>query len=152
MRSGKKSFCIVCVANFCRSPVVECLLNERFRDKYEFFSAGISPISIPSMDSRSLRFLREHNISHGLHTPKKINLKMLRYFDKFLAVDFYVLNQLNVTYPQYKEKFSSLTAQFNDKNIIDPYKFEDNEYKIVMNIIKSVVENIDLEEYFNNHN
>ena len=70
-----------------------------------FFSAGISPISQPSMDARSLKFLQDENVNHDFHTPKKINIKMLNYFDKFLAVDFYVLNQLNISYPKYKHKF-----------------------------------------------
>ena len=71
---------------------------------------------------------------------------MLNYFDKFLAVDFYVLNQLNITYPKYRHKFFSLTSQFNDVNIIDPYKFQADEYSRTMNDIKHVVENINLEE------
>lgn len=143
----KKSFCIVCIANYCRSPVVENLLNNRFEEKYEFFSAGISPISQPNMDPRSLEFLKENNVNHGLHTPKKINNKMLNYFDRFLAVDFYVLNQLNITYPKYRNKFLSLTSQFSDINIIDPYHFQADEYTRTMNDIKFVSDNINLEEF-----
>ena len=142
----KKSFCIICVANYCRSPVVENFLKKRFGNKYEFFSAGLSPISQPNMDLRSLEFLKENNVNHSFHTPKKINKKMLNYFDKFLAVDFYVLSQLNITYPKYRHKFFSLTSQFSDVNIIDPYKFQADEYSRTMNDIKYVVENINLEE------
>jgi protein-tyrosine-phosphatase len=141
-----KSFCIVCFANYCRSPVVENLLNKRFKNNYEFFSAGISPLSQPSMDPRSLKFLKENNVYHSFHNPKKINNQMLNYFDKFLAVDFYILNLLNKNYPKYKHKFFSLTMQSKDINIIDPYMFEDDEYFKTMNNIKSVVEKINLEE------
>ena len=146
MASNKKSFCIVCIANYCRSPVVENFLKKRFRHKYEFFSAGIAPISLPNMDPRSLEFLKENNVNHNFHTPKKINKKMLVYFDKFLAVDFYVLNQLNIAFPKYKHKFRSLTAQFSDINIIDPYQFELDQYKKIMADIKHVSEEINLEE------
>lgn len=145
MKTINRSFCIVCIANYCRSPVVENFLKDRFKDKYEFFSAGISPISMPNMDPRSLNFLKENNINHALHTPKKINKKMLNYFDKFLAVDFYVLNRLNILYPKYKNKFLSMTSQFKDINIIDPYQFKDDEYIKTMNDIKYVSENINLE-------
>lgn len=144
----KKSFCIICVANYCRSPVAENLLKQRFEHKYEFFSAGLSPIAQPNMDPRSLEFLKENNINCGLHTPKKINKKMLNYFDKFLAVDLYVLNQLNTMYPKYRHKFLSLTMQFSDVNIIDPYQFHANEYTRTMNDIKYVAEKINLEEFF----
>ena len=142
----KKSFCIVCIANYCRSPVVENLLKKRFGNKFEFFSAGISPISLPSMDPRSLEFLKENNVSHSFHTPKKINKKMLTYFDKFFAVDFYVLNQLNKTYPKYRHKFLSLTSQFDNLNIIDPYQLKDKEYLKTMKDIKHIVERINLDD------
>ena len=147
MSTPKKSFCVVCIANYCRSPVVENLLKKRFRDEYEFFSAGISPIALPSMDPRSMKFLQENNIDFNLHTPKKINKNMLNYFDAFLVVDFYVLNQLNITYPKYKYKFRSLTMQFQDVNIVDPYQLNDEEYLRVMTDIKFVAEKINLEEF-----
>ena len=146
METTKKSFCIVCIANYCRSPVVENLLKKRFGDKYEFFSAGIAPMSQPNMDPRSIEFLNENNINHELHTPKKINHKMMDYFDKFLAVDFLVLNQLNMRFPKFKSKFRSLTAQFSDRNIVDPYQLQHDEYTKVMNDIKHIAEKINLEE------
>ncbi len=147
MATTAKSFCIVCIANYCRSPVVENFLKKRFGTKYEFFSAGISPIALPNMDPRSLKFLQENQIKHNFHTPKKISGKMLDYFDKFLAVDFYVLNQLNITYPKFMDKFCSLTSQFSEINIIDPYQFQNEEYMKTMNDIKHVVERIDLEDF-----
>ena len=146
MERKKKSFCIVCIANYCRSPVAENLLKKRFKDKYEYFSAGISPISMPNMDPRSLDFLKENNVEHNFHVPKKISNKMLNYFNKFLAVDPYVLNQMNIFYPNYRQKFFSLTAQFKDINIIDPYRFQGDGYLKVMNDIKHVVQEINLEE------
>tara|TARA_B100000927_G_scaffold248559_1_gene212239 strand:+ start:599 stop:1042 length:444 start_codon:yes stop_codon:yes gene_type:complete len=143
---NSKSFCVVCVANYCRSPVAENLLKKRFGHDYEFFSAGIFPISQPNMDARSLAFLKENNVNHDFHTPKKVNKKMLNYFDKFLAIDFYVLNQLNIAYPKYKNKFQSITKQFQDINILDPYRLQADEYLKIMNDIKHVSENINLEE------
>lgn len=141
----RKSFCIVCIANYCRSPVVENLLKKRFNDNYEFFSAGISPISQPSMDPRSLEFLNENDANFNFHIPKRLNKKMFDYFDKILAVDSYVLNKLNTKYPKYRHKLLSLTSQFSDINIIDPYHSQKNEYNKIMNDIKYVVENINLE-------
>jgi len=142
----KKSFCIVCIANYCRSPVAENLLKKRFDNQYEFFSAGISPLSMPNMDQRSLKFLNDNNVNHDFHTPKKINKKMLDYFDKFLAVDFYILNQLNIRYPKYKNKFLLFTSQFSDINITDPYRLEPDEYLQTMNNIKFVTERINLQD------
>lgn len=146
MAVRRKRFCIVCIANYCRSPVAENLLRLRFDNQYEFFSAGISPIALPNMDPRSLKFLKDNNVNSGFHTPKKINTKMLNYFDKFLAVDFYVLNQLNITYPGYRNKFLSLTSQFSDINIIDPYRLQPDDYMKTMNDIRYIAEKIDLEK------
>lgn len=146
MTEKKKSFCVVCIANYCRSPVVENFLKSRYAGKYEFFSAGISPISMPGMDPRSLKFLKDNNIKYSLHTPKKINMKMLNYFDKFLAVDFYVLNQLNIIYPKFKNKFFLLTTQFDDISIVDPYMLKADEYLKTMNNIKYVSKKIILEK------
>ena len=140
----RKSFCIVCIANYCRSPVIEIFLKKRFVNEYEFFSAGIAPISLPSMDPRSLDFLKQNNIVHPFHNPKKINKKMLSYFDYFFAVDPFVLNELNRNYQKYKYKFKLLTFQFNDINLIDPYRLQNDEYIKVMNNIKYVSENIRL--------
>ena len=134
------------MANYCRSPVAENILKKRFHLKYEFFSAGVSPIALPNMDPRSLEFLKNNDISHDFHIPKKINKKMLSYFDKFLAVDLYVLNQLNIMHPKFKDKFQSLTMQFDEINIIDPYNFKANEYIRTMEDIKYVAEKINLEE------
>lgn len=146
MTEHRKSFCVVCIANYCRSPVAENFFKKRFGDKYEFFSAGILPLTSPNMDQRSLKFLKDNHIDCNFHTPKKINKKMLNYFDKFLAVDFYVLNQLNVIYPKYKHKFYSLSAQHSDIHILDPYHFNENEYLKIMNDIKYVVNSINLED------
>ena len=101
------------------------------------------------MDPRSLKFLQEEKIKHNFHTPKNINKRMLNYFDKFLAVDPFVLNHLSNTYPKYKNKFNLLTVQFSEKNIVDPYKLQDQEYMKVMNDIKHITEKINLENYFN---
>tara|TARA_B100000963_G_C22640005_1_gene679915 strand:+ start:1830 stop:2276 length:447 start_codon:yes stop_codon:yes gene_type:complete len=146
MATSTKSFCVVCMANYCRSPVAENLLKKRFGKKYEFFSAGIAPISHPNMDKRSIKFLQENNVEFELHTPKKINEKMLKYFDYFLAVDFFVLNQLNITYPKYRHKFRSLSMQFKDINITDPYQLKIDDYMVVMEDIKHVTNKINLEE------
>lgn len=146
MISKKKSFCIVCIANYCRSPVAENFLKKRFGNEYEFLSAGIAPISQPNMDMRSLKFLQENNVNHNFHTPKKINRKMLDYFDIFLAVDFFVLNQLNISYPKYKNKFRLLNMQFSEVSLTDPYQLKADEYIKIMNNIKYIAEKINLEE------
>lgn len=126
---------------------MEQLLEIRYKEKYEFYSAGISPIISSMMDKRSRKFLIENDCKPKIHTPKKITKKMLNYFDYFIAIDLFVLSNLNLKYPKFRKKFILSTSQFKNLDIIDPYSFEDNEYKQVMNTIKKVSENIDLDVY-----
>lgn len=99
---------------------------------------------LPNMDPRSLDFLKKNNVAHSLHNTKKINNKMLNYFDFFFAADLFVLKELNKIYPKYKYKFKLLTSQFDDISIIDPYRLQNNEYIKVMNDIKHVTAAIKL--------
>ena len=72
-KQKRQSFCIVCIANFCRSPVLEALLIKRFGEEFEFFSAGISPMAMPSMDKRSKNFLLEKgNKKYDTYSKKNI--------------------------------------------------------------------------------
>ena len=66
--------CVVCYANYCRSPVAERLLQKKLGSKYKVISAGINPIYIGGMDKRSISYLEKKGLSNTLHTPKKINL------------------------------------------------------------------------------
>lgn len=144
---NKKSFCVVCIANYCRSPVLEYLLKEKYKKKYDFFSVGLSPIQKPNMDNRSIEFLEGLGYENILHTPKKINNKVLEHFDYFLAIDFLVLNQLNIQYGKYKDKFKLATSQFSKITINDPYRLGNEDYLDIMKKIYHVSANIDLDLY-----
>lgn len=102
-------------------------------------------MSDSNMDVRSLNFLKKNNVNIKLHTPKKLNKKILEYFDLFLAVDLIVLQMLNKNFSNYSHKFRLASFQFPKINIIDPYKLNDAEYASVMDDILLVSQKIDLE-------
>ena len=141
------SFCIVCIANYCRSPVFELLLRKKYGDKFEFFSAGLHPMSKATMDPRSSEYLKSLGIKNVLHTPKKISNKMLNYFDFFIAVDMIVLNALNTTFPQFKNKFFLSSKNLKNVYIEDPYTMDNEEYLKIMEKISFVVDSINLEKF-----
>lgn len=143
----RKSFCVVCIANYCRSPVFEALLRLKYKDKYEFYSAGLSPIERATMDPRSISFLESKGVKDILHNPKKINKKMLNYFNFFIAVDIFVLNELNKIYPKYRHKFVLATSQIDNIELRDPYRMDNNDYKKIMESIKIVSESIKLDKF-----
>ena len=68
----------VCYANYCRSPVAEYLLKSFGDENLNVTSAGIDPIAIPSMDPRSMEFLKKNNIDFDIHSPKKLHQVLSR--------------------------------------------------------------------------
>ena len=55
-----------------------------------------------------------------------------------LALDLYVLNELNNLFPKHKEKIKLLNFQIPSINLIDPYKLDDLSYNKIMKDIKNV--------------
>ena len=78
MNKSLEIISVVCMANYCRSPVAEYLLNDMYGSKYTFNSYGISPLFGVSMDKRSEKYLFDNNIRDIRHHPKKINASILK--------------------------------------------------------------------------
>ena len=132
------------MANFCRSPVAEFLLNQRFKDLVEIKSAGIIQFDEVGMDKRSIEFLSQSYDGIPLHQPRKISKKDLDESDKIYAMDIHILMSLNQKYKNYKNKFQIFGLK--DENIIinDPFKMNNNEYIKIMKKIEYVSLNISL--------
>ena len=111
---------------------MEAFLREKYNEKYEFYSAGLSPIDKPNMDPRSINYLEENGIKKIIHNPKKITKKMLNYFDYFIAVDSFILSELNKIYPRYKHKFVLATSNIENINLVDPYHMDDDNYRAII--------------------
>jgi hypothetical protein len=61
-------------------------------------------------------------------------------------MDALILMHLNKTYKNFRHKFKLFTHQQRNVQINDPYKMSEEEYKIIMDKIKFVVERFELEE------
>lgn len=134
--SSFSSICIVCMANYCRSPVGEHLLKNRFKSR-NIISAGINPLFDGDMDPRSRAFLNSNNITFKTHTPKKISSIIVNKYDLILAMDVLVLMSLNRLFPSHKSKFKIFNFQNQNLNFRDPYKLNEEDYAEVMsNILK----------------
>ena len=141
MITFEKTFCVVCFANYCRSPVAEVLLSEKYKD-FNFISAGIEPKVDSTMDKRSIEYLSEKNIELKLHTPKKITNDMVNGCDEIFALDLFVLSQLNKLFPNNMHKFKMLNYQSPEIQIEDPYNYDKDNYFLVMKKINRVVEDL----------
>ncbi len=146
MIEEKKSIGFVCLANYCRSPVAKTILKNKFKDSLKVDSAGINPMVSAGMDSRSIDYLKENNIAYEIHNPKKIDKNFLNSSDIVFAMDALILMHLNKTYKNFRHKFKLFTHQQRNVQINDPYKMSEEEYKIIMDKIKFVVERFELEE------
>lgn len=132
---NKPVICIVCYANFCRSPVAEAILNKRFGSKYQFISAGIDPKLDSNMDLRSISYLESIGIEIDFHLPKPLSSKILRDSVKIFAIDMYILSMLNKTHSKYKHKIFLFKSVSNNYDLSDPYKMNDANYLRIMNNI-----------------
>ena len=143
-----RSVSFVCFANYCRSPVAKIILENRFKNSLKVDSAGINPMVSAGMDSRSVDYLKENNIAYEVHNPKKIDKNFLKSSDVVFAMDAMVLMHLNKTFKNFRHKFKLFSYKNRNIQIKDPYRLCEKEYKRVMDDIKFVIENFELEDIF----
>ena len=122
------------------------ILKNKFKNSLIVDSAGINPLVSAGMDSRSVDYLKENNITYELHNPKKIDKNFLISSHVVFAMDAVVLMHLNKTYKNFRHKFKLFTFKHRNLHIKDPYRLSKEEYKNVMNKIKFVVDSFQLEE------
>ena len=144
MKNKRPLITVVCIANYCRSPVAEALLRERFKDEYDITSAGIMPIARSGMDPRSLKFLNMNSVKPQLHTPKKISSALVRSSEIIFAMDFNVLLELNNKFKKHNYKIKNISYQNPKISVVDPFNMQESEYNMVMGDIKYLVDNVDL--------
>ncbi len=141
-----KSVGIVCYANYCRSPVAEFLLKNKFKNLLEVNSAGISPMVSAGMDLRSANYLRENNKFFEIHNPKKIDKTFIQSSNVVFAMDTSILMYLNNNYKKHRNKFKLFSYKHRNIQIKDPYNLSKEKYKIVMDEIKLIVDRFELDE------
>lgn len=136
---------VICMANYCRSPVAEILLNKRFKNNITFSSAGLIQFDKTNMDRRSLEYLSKKGIKNCFHQPKMITESMIIKAEFVLAIDIKILIQLNKNFPKYTNKFKLFSLK-NEKIIVnDPYTLDDVQYIKIMNKIEYISSNISFE-------
>ena len=138
----KPKVAVVCIANYCRSPVAEHVLNKRF-NQIDFISAGIFPLTESNMDDRSRSFLVSKEISPQIHNPKKINSNIVNSCSLILALDYVVLEHLNREFKNNREKIKLISSQKPKAVLSDPYKFNAEDYYKIMQNLYDVCQGLD---------
>lgn len=139
-----KKICVVCFANYCRSPVAEHILAEKLKSRYEVISAGVKPMIAADMDSRSRNFLNSLGLDYRVHNPREVSNSLMKDCDYIFALDGIVLQILNQKYRKYQTKIKLLNFQKPKVRLNDPFRSNDEEYKIIMNNLLEVCSQIDL--------
>jgi len=135
----------VCHANYCRSPVAEYLLKS-FGDKnLNITSAGIDPIGIPSMDPRSMDYLKRNDIPFDIHTPKRITSNIIKSSDIIFSLDYSIFFKLksnflsaNITMINHSNKETDTSDPFKYSDIEDYFNCMDNISSLINYIYKNV--------------
>lgn len=123
---------VICFANFCRSPVAEKILAQKFLNNITFQSFGIDPMVSGNMDIRSINFLKNKGINDYSHMPKKIYTSDIKRLDLLLCMDHQILSILNNTFPNHSRKYKIFSYVDTSIMIADPYRFDDKNYEAVM--------------------
>ncbi|MDG1141903.1 MAG: low molecular weight phosphatase family protein [Hellea sp.] len=144
MTESPLNILVVCMANYCRSPVAEFLLKEKYFDRLNIDSAGLIDFPEFGMDSRSIKFLKSIGKTAPVHQPKKITKKLLERTDIIYAIDHRILISLNKEFPAYKEKFELFAIKNKRIFLPDPYTLSKEEYISVMKRIEYISENISI--------
>ena len=137
MQQKKANILVVCMANYCRSPVAEYLMKRRIKE-HNISSAGIIHFDKSGMDARSLKFLEKFNEVVPFHQPRKISTKLINESDLVFALDFNILRSLNNKYRDKANKFRLFTIRDEKIVLNDPYRLELNEYYKIMEKIEYV--------------
>ena len=88
----KKKILFVCTGNSCRSQIAHGLLNNIAGDKYDVFSAGLSPNKVHPM---AIEVMKEINIDISHHTSDHLD----DYLDKDIDVVITTCNDANESCP-----------------------------------------------------
>tara|TARA_B100000925_G_C21719437_1_gene350264 strand:- start:120 stop:566 length:447 start_codon:yes stop_codon:yes gene_type:complete len=137
---------IVCIGNYCRSPVAENILQEKFKNlDITVRSSGISPVNKVGMDTRSHAYLKDIGLEPKQHFPTKITFDRVASSSIILALDIPVLVELNKAFPFWKKKIKLLSHANKRLDLSDPIGYGSDDYKEVMKNIKLATESINLE-------
>jgi len=135
---SKKRILVVCVANYCRSPVAMHLLRKYFSNEHEIDSAGLIQYEKMGMDPRSLEFLKDFFTDMPLHQPKIITNQLIDRADLVFAIDLKVMMQLNKLYKQHIRKIKLFSIAGERTNINDPINYNKEDYQEIMKKIDYV--------------
>lgn len=133
------------MANYCRSPVAEFFLKEKFGDKFDISSAGLIDFELGGMDERSIDFIESKNLKPSFHQPKKITSSELLTAEIVYAIDLSILMSLNKKFNKMKKNIKLFEIKGENHILSDPYKYDRKAYFNIMEKIYYISSNISID-------
>ncbi|NLS13544.1 low molecular weight phosphotyrosine protein phosphatase [Vibrio sp. SM6] len=116
---------VVCVANICRSPIGERMLQDLLPNK-QIASAGIAAeksrmVGKPA-DPLSVEVAAEHGIDVSNHQSRQITASMCAEYDLILVMEKGHIDALGQIAPEARGKTMLFGQWIGQKDIPDPYR------------------------------
>lgn len=140
------SILFVCTGNICRSPSAEAILRHKIQDRgHVIDSAGTHDYHVGrEPDKRALRLLEQANISTSGMLARKVDRIDFEKFDYVIAMDRGHYDILNNIKPEETKSsvilFSDFCNIFKSKDVPDPYYDGQEEFEVMMDIVKDGVD------------
>ena len=134
-----KSVELVCMANYCRSPVAEKILESLNLENISFSSSGIRPYPSASMDKRSYEYISNLGISNKSHIPRKITSEIVQATDLVLAMDaenHSILLEMAGGLMPHIRMFSDYLDDNWPSDVPDPYYGEEDGFDQVLDMLE----------------
>lgn len=125
MKHSKVLF--VCMANVCRSPMAEWIMQERIRQgngqfenhRIDVRSAGIASHNGSDASDQALMVMRERKVDGSRHRARLINQEIVDWSDLILCMTEDQLASLKKSFPDVQDKFYLLTEYCGGSGDID---------------------------------
>lgn len=111
----------VCRGNTCRSPMAEGLARHLFHDQVYVESAGLAPGGQRAHDQAVEVLKQRYGVDISAHRPRQVRMLPVEMFDKIVALDPFVYEDLCAIFPRMKERIIQW-------DINDPYNLGFDDY------------------------
>lgn len=126
---------VVCVANICRSPIVDVMLQAALPDK-NISSAGINALVGKPAHENSIKLAATIDIDCSQHISRQLTLDICRENDVILVMEQGHIGAVLEIDPAVKGKIFLVGKWVGDLEIPDPYKQSFEMYEYVFELIK----------------
>ena len=131
----KKKILFVCTGNSCRSQIAHGLLNNIASDRFEVFSAGLSPNKVHPM---AIEVMKEINIDTSHHTSDHLD----DYLDKDIDVVITTCDDANESCPFFPGNVMRLHWSIDDP--FESWNVEESNIQLFRDTRYNIEENIRL--------